>query len=313
MIFSWVKKIIGSAAFPLREGNFSLRLIFWFLATPSWAWELSLLETGPSLSESCKELAKHTRMRAPASPIGAEQNGDLPVGAEVAALPSPRAASEFAQHLVRHTVFRVTVLLSKTRAFRETGTSLLCLSLQSSKQGDAFLLLTPLRYKERTSTNQQQWLPPKCRCLTLRTSAHWWWNDVMSWDYSPRCLSSWLFCGVVFEQTLYSVLTWPGVLWAPAVEKSLSPGADVQLGRQHYTNKYANTCAQKDLLLLSSYRETKIIIIVWKRFISEPTTCKISFHSNNLYNISIHQGPKGCHHFWSTSLRCGLSDSTMQL
>lgn len=120
----------------------------------------------------------------------------------------------------------------------------LCVSLQSSKEGDAFILLTStsLKNKERIWTNQQQWLPPKCRCLTWRSSAHWWWNDVMSWDHSPRCLSSWLFFGLFFQQTFYRVLTWPGLLGAPAAQKSLSGGAAVQLGRQHYTNKYANIC-----------------------------------------------------------------------
>lgn len=46
---------------------------------------------------------------------------------------------------------------------------------------------------------------------------------------------------------------------------------------------------------------------------SESTACKISFHSNNLCDISFYHCLKRCHHVWSTSPHFGLSDSMMQL
>lgn len=125
----------------------------------------------------------------------------------------------------------------------------------------------------------------------------------------------------IFSENIFLSLDFgPGLFWAPVVQRSLSGGADVHLGRKHRTSKYMNIFTRTSYSLsmyqvvstfMRFHRKTKIISIILKSaLLNQPlVSC---FHSN-LYSIRVYHGPKTCHHFWSISFHSGLSDSTIQL
>lgn len=239
MIFSRVKKIIRSTAFPLRDG---LRLKCWFLITSSWAWEISLLEVKNLLSTwgHHPPRMEHSRMLA----------GYLPGEACSGSTSLP------------HNSFwvcsapRLTYCVQSKSPSAQNSCSqgdrhlFLCVSLQSSKEGDAFILLTStsLKNKERIWTNQQQWLPPKCRCLTWRSSddgipsdddstddGMMWWAETTLQDAFPPGSSLVYFFSKHFIESWLGQACWGHLqLRSPSLVELLSSWGDsiIQINMQ---------------------------------------------------------------------------------